>query len=497
MLPTIELIAADAFDTPADAVIVGVYEDQGMTPAAAEFDRLSGGAIRRALDCGDASSQLAAVSRLTGIEGLACSRLIVVGLGRFTQFDGAAFIKAVLQVALSLKSGPIHHAVSFLEGAKITDRDPSWALEQQVIGFTKQIYRYLASKTPVPDSGGLTKLSIATASGDARRGLAIAEGITLARELGNLPPNVCTPAYLAETALRLAAELPQVSTEILEQEDMEKLGMGALLAVARGSANPPKLIVIHYRGAAGNPQVLVGKGVTFDTGGISIKPWTAMDEMKFDMCGGAAVLATVQAVARIGLPLHVIGIIPAVENMPDGKAYRPGDVLNTMSGHTIEILNTDAEGRLILCDALHYAKRFAPERVVDVATLTGACAQALGKHAHGLMTNDEALAEELLAAGQRMHDRAWRLPLWRDYQGLLASNVADVANVGGKLAGAITAACFLERFINQCRWAHLDIAGTAWEEGRKGGATGRPVALLVDWLCACAQAEASSHGSSE
>ncbi len=493
----IQLIAANAFTTPTDAVIVGVFEDSGLTPAASEFDRLSGGAIRRALERGDAAAKLATVTRLTGLVGLPASRLILVGLGKSTALDAAGFIKAVQETAKTLRSGPIRHALSFLGEVAVIGRDPGWLLDQQIVAFAQHGYRYAATKPRKPGEEGLSTLAIAAAAGlDSQRGEAIAEGITLARELGNLPPNLCTPAHLAETALRLAGELPNFRSEILDQAEMEKLGMGALLGVARGSAHPPKLIVMHYRGA-GNaaPQVLVGKGITFDTGGISIKPGAAMDEMKYDMCGGAAVFGTLQAVARIGLPLNVIGIVPAVENMPDGNAYRPGDVLSSMSGQTIEVLNTDAEGRLILCDALHYARRFKPERLIDIATLTGACVVALGKHAHGLMSEDEALVAELLAAGDRVHDRAWRLPLWRDYQSQLDSNFADMANIGGKHAGAITAGCFLSRFTHDLRWAHLDIAGTAWDEGRKGGATGRPVGLLVEWLRACAAEAAAKPGA--
>lgn len=480
----IQWVGADALATATDAAIVGVYDDLSLSTAAAVFDRQTGGAIRRALEQGDASGRLGAVTRLTGLTGLSTPRLILVGLGRPGALSAEGFLKAVHETAKSLKVGPIRHALSFLGEATVVGRDPQWLLDQQAIGFSQNSYRYAATKPVKSSEQGLATLAIAAADGlNQQAGVAIAEGVTLARELGNLPPNLCTPVHLAETALRLAGELPNFRTEILDQTEMHKLGMGALLAVARGSAHPPKLIVMHYQGAGdAAPQVLVGKGITFDTGGISIKPGAAMDEMKYDMCGGAAVFGTLHAVARLGLPLNVIGIVPAVENMPDGNAYRPGDVLSSMSGQTIEVLNTDAEGRLVLCDALHYARRFNPERVLDIATLTGACVVALGKHAHGLMSEDDALAAELLAAGERVHDRAWRLPLWRDYQAQLDSNFADLANVGGKHAGAITAGCFLSRFTGGLRWAHLDIAGTAWDEGRKGGASGRPVGLLVEWL---------------
>ncbi|MGH8711263.1 MAG: leucyl aminopeptidase, partial [Burkholderiales bacterium] len=316
-----------------------------------------------------------------------------------------------------------------------------------------------------------------------KQALAIAEGVKLTKDLGNLPPNICTPSYLAEQALQIAKK-HNLKAEVLEQKDMEKLGMGSLLSVARGSNQPPKLIVLHYSGAAKKqkPVVLVGKGITFDTGGISIKPAAEMDEMKFDMCGAASVLGSIKAVAEMRLPLNVVGIIPTTENMPSGNASRPGDIVTSMSGQTIEILNTDAEGRLILCDALTYAERFHPAVVIDIATLTGACVIALGHVASGLYSNDDALARELLNAGEYAHDRAWQMPLWDDYQEQLKSNFADMANIGGRPAGSITAACFLARFTKKYSWAHLDIAGTAWKSGKEKGGTGRPVPLLTQFL---------------
>jgi leucyl aminopeptidase len=313
---------------------------------------------------------------------------------------------------------------------------------------------------------------------------AIANGVRFARELGNLPPNICNPAWIAAQAKQIADAHENVSLEVLERADMQALGMGSLLGVAQGSANPPKLVVLRWQGkdAGAKPYVLVGKGITFDSGGISLKPGAGMEEMKFDMCGAAGVLGAFVAAVEMKLALNLVCVVPAVENMPDGNAYRPSDILTSMSGLTIEVLNTDAEGRLILCDALTYASRFDPEVIIDAATLTGACVVALGKHASGLMTRDDELAAQLLAAGEATHDRAWRLPLWDEYQSQLESGFADVANIGGKYAGAITAGCFLARFTNGHRWAHLDIAGTAWDEGRKGLATGRPVRLLAQYL---------------
>jgi leucyl aminopeptidase len=316
-----------------------------------------------------------------------------------------------------------------------------------------------------------------------REGRAIAAGMALTRDLGNLPGNICTPTYLANAAVKLGKEW-KVAVEVLDQKDMAKLGMGSLLSVSKGSREPPKFVILRYSGAGrkARPVVLIGKGITFDTGGISIKPSAEMDEMKFDMCGAASVLGTLRAVAELEMKLNVVGLVPACENMPGGAASKPGDVVTSMSGQTIEILNTDAEGRLILADALSYAERFEPQAVVDVATLTGACIVALGHVCSGLFANRDALARELLAAGEESWDRAWQLPLWDDYQEQLKSNFADFANIGGKAAGSITAACFLSRFARRFDWAHLDIAGTAWKSGKEKGATGRPVPMLAAFL---------------
>jgi leucyl aminopeptidase len=316
-----------------------------------------------------------------------------------------------------------------------------------------------------------------------QRGRALAEGMALTKDLGNLPPNVCTPGYLADQARELGKRY-RMKVQVFDRADIEKMGMGALLAVARGSHEPPKFIVVEHRGARkeGKPVVLVGKGITFDTGGISIKPAAEMDEMKFDMSGAGSVLGTLKAVGEMKLPLNVVGLVPTTENMPGGQATKPGDIVKSMSGQTVEILNTDAEGRLILCDALTYAERYEPSAVIDIATLTGACVIALGHVASGLFANDDALAQELLTAADAAHDRAWRMPLWDDYQDQLKSNFADFANIGGRPAGSVTAACFLARFARKFKWAHLDIAGTAWRGGKEKGATARPVPMLTEFL---------------
>jgi leucyl aminopeptidase len=313
---------------------------------------------------------------------------------------------------------------------------------------------------------------------------AVARGMALTKDLGNLPGNICTPTYLAAKALALGKAHKSIKATVLEEKDMQKLGMGSFLSVTRGSAQPAKLITLEYRGGdkKQKPIALVGKGITFDSGGISLKPGADMDEMKYDMCGAASVLGTMQAIAEMGLKLNVVGVIPSCENLPSGTATKPGDIVTSMSGQTIEILNTDAEGRLILCDALTYTAKFHPDTVIDIATLTGACVIALGNVASGLFSNEDKLAQELLAAGEQAHDRAWQLPLWDDYQPLLDSNFADMQNIGGRAGGTITAACFLSRFTKDYRWAHLDIAGTANKSGKDKGATGRPVPLLTQYL---------------
>ncbi|KEZ97190.1 cytosol aminopeptidase, partial [Xanthomonas vasicola pv. vasculorum NCPPB 895] len=364
-------------------------------------------------------------------------------------------------------------------------RDTAWNIRQAITVSDHAAYRYTATlgKKKI-DETGLTTLAIA---GDDARALAVgvatAEGVEFARELGNLPPNYCTPAYLADTAAAFAGKFPGAEAEILDEAQMEALGMGSLLSVARGSANRPRLIVLKWNGGGdARPYVLVGKGITFDTGGVNLKTQGGIEEMKYDMCGGANVIGTFVATVKAELPINLVVVVPAVENAIDGNAYRPSDVITSMSGKTIEVGNTDAEGRLILCDALTYAERFNPEALVDVATLTGACMVALGHQTAGLMSKHDDLANELLSAGEHVFDRAWRLPLWDEYQGLLDSTFADVYNIGGRWGGAITAGCFLSRFTENQRWAHLDIAGVASEEGKRGMATGRPVGLLTQWL---------------
>jgi leucyl aminopeptidase len=477
--------AADTADTP--CVVVGVF-DGAPAVAAAALDHASGGALTRLRESGDFSGKPGATLILHGVAGVKSPRVLLVGLGRKEDFDGRAYARACADVGSALKGLPIERATLWLPEVQAGGHDANWCVRTAALAIDHACFRYTATLKPADGSAPrLAKLEIVAAA-TAQRGLdearAIARGVAFARELGCLPPNLCTPTHVAAQARTIADEHPGVTLEVLEREDMQKLGMGALLAVASGSATPPKLIVLQYHGAGdAKPYALVGKGVTFDAGGLNIKPTGGMEEMKYDMCGAAGVLGAFLAAVELNLPINLVCVVPSVENMVDGAGYRPSDVLHTHAGITVEVLNTDAEGRLILCDALAYTcKRFQPQALVDAATLTGACVVALGAHASGLFSADERLADELLAAGNESCDRAWRLPLWDDYRVQLESAFADMANIGGKSAGAITAALFLSRFTDGTRWAHLDVAGTAWVSGRKGYATGRPVPLLAQWL---------------
>ncbi len=475
-----------------DCVIVGVFETRKLSAAAAALDRASHGYLAGILRRGDLDGKLGSTLLLHNVPGALCGRVLLVGLGREREFREAEYRKAVAASVKALDGHGASDAASFLAELPVRKRDIGWKVEHMVETTLDAVYRFAHPQCKKPEERrGIHRLVINVPqrgdlrAGDAalKRGLAVAAGVRLTKDLGNLPGNICTPTHLAEQAAELV-RLYDLKLEVLERADMEKLGMGSLLSVARGSRQAPKLIVLQYgKGEAGDkPVALVGKGITFDSGGISIKPASDMDEMKYDMCGAASVLGTFKAVAEMDLPVNLVGIIPACENMPDGDASKPGDIVTSLSGQTIEVLNTDAEGRLILCDALTYAERFEPAVVVDIATLTGACVIALGHHASGLFSNDDGLAKELLEAGEEAQDRAWQLPLWEDYQEQLKSNFADMANIGGRPAGSITAACFLSRFTRKFQWAHLDIAGTAWKSGKDKGGTGRPVPLLTRFL---------------
>jgi leucyl aminopeptidase len=429
---------------------------------------------------------------LHNVPATLCDRILLVGLGKEKEFKEKEFAGAIRTTVKVLNETGAFDASIFLTELTVRKRSIAWRVRQTAIIALDATYKFDQFKSKKEEiRRPLRKLTLsverrnelAPAEEALTQGIAIAEGMAMTKTLGNLPPNVCHPTYLAEQAQAMAKEL-KLGCEILDRADMEKLGMGSLLSVARGSHQPPKLIILtHQGGKAGDkPVVLVGKGVTFDTGGISLKPGADMDEMKYDMCGAASVLGTMRAVARMALPINLTIVVPATENMPGGNASRPGDIVTSMSGQTIEILNTDAEGRLILCDALTYVERFEPDTVIDVATLTGACVVALGSVATGLFANKDGLARDLLEAGEEANDRAWHMPLWDDYQDLLKSPFADMANIGGRYGGAISAACFLSRFTKKFEWAHLDIAGTAWKSGADKGATGRPVPMLTHYL---------------
>lgn len=480
-----------------NCVIVGVYESHQLSSAAQAIDEASVGYISNILKRGDLDGKLDATLMLHSVPGTQAERVLLVGLGKKTEFAEKQYCKAVRASIKAAAASGATDAISFLAElpvGKLSIRRKVAHLAEVTLDATYRfdaIKRKKDAKEEKAAKKGIKKLAIAIADtqelSNAEAGLAdgkaLASGVSLAKDLGNLPPNVCTPSYLAEQALKLGKNYGFKVT-VLERDKLEKLGMGSFLGVTQGSDEPPKFIVMeHLKGKKSQkPVVLVGKGITFDTGGISLKPGAEMDEMKYDMCGAASVLGTFKTIAEMDLALNVVGLIPTCENMPSGRATRPGDVLTSMSGLTIEVLNTDAEGRLILCDALTYAERFEPSAVVDVATLTGACVIALGAHASGLFSNNEALAKELLHAGEVAMDRAWHMPMWDDYQPQLDSNFADIANIGGRAAGSITAACFLSRFTKKYDWAHLDIAGTAWKSGKEKGGTGRPVPLLTEFL---------------
>ena len=468
--------------------VVAIFGSE-LSASAAALDTASNGAISTAIKLGDFKGKPGQTHLLPGI-GKA-QRVMLLGCGERKSFDQSVARETVQGLSNALNASSTTEAL--LQAADMVSEVVSgpWLLELVARGITASGYRYTATVSKPKESLALKKmvvnpgkaLSAALAKRALDNGAALGAGINCARELGNLPGNICTPSYLASEARKLSRGNSKVKTQVLEEKKMRELGMGSLLSVSAGSDEPAKLIVIEYRGGKTGdaPQVLVGKGITFDSGGISLKPGASMDEMKYDMCGAASVIGTLQAVIEMGLALNVTGVIAAAENMPSGRATKPGDVVKAMSGTTIEILNTDAEGRLVLCDALTFARRFKPAAVIDIATLTGACVVALGSHASAVYANNEPLAEQLLAAGTETHDRGWRMPLWDDYRKQLKSNFADLANIGSPGGGSVTAACFLATFAEDYPWAHLDIAGSAWNSSPKG-ATGRPVAMLTRYL---------------
>ena len=472
-----------------ECAVIGVFESRTLAPMARELPAAARSYVEKIVKS-DMEGTPGTTLTLHGVTGTECKRLMLVGLGPEKKFGDRQYRAAVASAVRALIQLGVPEAEIHLTRLEMGERDAGWRTAQAVLVAREAVYSFQTLKSSKKSPTRLARVTIMVDVAEARsaqkrcvQAVAVADGVDLARDLGNLPGNVCTPSYLADQARTLAKSF-KLGIKVLERKDMEKLGMGSLLSVAQGSVQPPKLIVLEYQGGNGKqpPVVLVGKGITFDTGGISLKPAPEMDEMKYDMSGAGSVLGTMKAIATMKLPLNVVGIIPTTENMPGGRATKPGDIVKTMSGQTVEILNTDAEGRLILCDALTYAERYKPAAVIDIATLTGACVIALGHVASGMFSNDDSLAEEIRVAGGSAYDRVWHLPLWDDYQEQLKSNFADFANIGGRPAGSVTAACFLARFAGKFKWAHLDIAGTAWRSGKDKGSTGRPVPLLTEFL---------------
>jgi leucyl aminopeptidase len=482
--------SANPISSKTATLIVLIGEGRELGEAARAVDQASDGALSRILKRGDLSGKPGQTLLLQDLPNIKAERVLLVGRGK----------DALNARQLRKLAGSIAGALNGLSGGNASlaiddlalDGDAAAAVRLLVETLATGSYRFDRFKSEKAPARALSKFTVLVSKADlaaaeqaSRQAVAIASGMALTRDLGNMPPNLCHPTYLGEQAKALAESYPSLSVEVLEEKKLRSLGMGSFLAVAQGSVQPPRLIVLNYRGAAKNakPVVLVGKGITFDTGGISLKPGLGMDEMKYDMCGAASVFGTFKAVLELQLPINLIGVLACAENMPSGNATRPGDIVTSMSGQTIEILNTDAEGRLVLCDALTYAERFKPQAVIDIATLTGACIVALGSNTSGLMGNNDDLVQEILAASRSADDRAWQLPLFDEYQEQLDSPFADIANIGGPKAGTITAGCFLSRFTKAYPWAHLDVAGTAWiSGGKEKGATGRPVPLLTQFL---------------
>ncbi len=491
------LISSDdiiTLETECLVVAVGDQSDANkgnLGQAAAAVDAASGGQLTALVDSGDLTGKTAKTLLLHRVPGIRAKRLLLIGCGKADERHDRTFAKVATAAINAIKEIGCNSAAFDLDSDVVNERDCYWRTRRLVELATAGLYSFDQLKSKAADPIKLEKLAINLSAEDSEtgelavyEGAAIANGVSTARDLGNLPGNICTPTYLAEQAQALTEISENIRVSVLEEAEMAELGMHSLLSVSAGSVQPAKLITIEYNGGDQNqqPHVLVGKGITFDSGGISLKPGEGMDEMKYDMCGAASVLGTMSAIAEMALDINVVAIIAAAENMPSGVATKPGDIVTTMSGQTVEILNTDAEGRLVLCDALTYAGRFNPASVVDIATLTGACIIALGHKTSAVLANNDELARELMTAGTYADDRAWQLPLWDDYQEQLDSNFADMQNIGGRPAGTITAACFLSRFAKAYRWAHLDIAGTAWVSGKQKGATGRCVPLLTQYL---------------
>lgn len=484
----------NAAKTRTQCAIVGVYEDGQLSPSARVLDKASKGYLRKVLKRGDISGKANQTLALHDVPNVAATRVLLVGLGKEESMDAAKYAGIARTVIGKLKATSSRTNLCCLLEVDVPDKGIEWKTQRIVESFEGGLYSFTEMKGKPPENSDSIesvdlflgdKADIEAVTSSISVGNALTAGINSAKTLGNLPGNICTPTYLADQAKQLAKDYASITTKVIEEKEIEKLGMGAFMSVTRGSDQPGKLIVITHKGGKPKdaPHVLVGKGITFDTGGISLKPGAGMHEMIWDMCGAASVFGTMLAIAEQGLAMNVVGVIAAAENMPSGDASRPGDIVKTMSGQTVEILNTDAEGRLVLCDALTYIDQFNPKTVIDVATLTGACIVALGSHASAMYANDDGVAADLTKAGDNSLDRVWRMPLWEDYQSQINSAFADMANIGGREAGSITAACFLARFAKKYRWAHLDVAGSAFKgSGPAKGSTGRPVSLLFEYL---------------
>jgi len=483
-------------------IVVGVFEPRRLSPVAEQLDKISGGYLSNILRRGDLEGKADQTLLLHNVPNILSERVLLIGCGKERELDERQYRKIIAKTISTLNNTGAMEAVCFLSELHVKGRDTYWKVRSAIEAAQEQLYTFDSLKSHKEEHrrplrkltfNVPTRRELTAGEKAVTHGVAISHGVTTCRDAANMPPNICTPVYLAEQAEAMAEKYGNLSIERVDETQMAELGMNAYLAVSRGSHNPAVMTIMNYNGGKEGdaPIVLIGKGLTFDAGGISIKPSEGMDEMKYDMGGAASVLGTMEALAQLELPINVIGILAGCENMPDGNAYRPGDILHSMSGQTIEVLNTDAEGRLVLCDTLTYVERFNPEVVVDVATLTGACVVALGSHATGLMSNHNPLAHELLNASEQSGDRAWRLPLWDEYQPMLDSLFADMQNIGGRSAGTITAGCFLSRFAKKYNWAHLDIAGTAWNSGKAKGATGRPVPMLTQFLLGRANEQVS------
>ena len=474
-------------------IVVGVYEPRRLSPVAEQLDEISDGYISSLLRRGDLEGKAGQMLLLHHVPNVLSERVLLVGCGKERELDERQYKQIIAKTIRTLNETGSMEAVCYLSDLHVKSRDVYWKIRQAVEATQDSLYTFLQLKSKKGEPrrplrkivfNVPTRKELPIGERALDHGLAIAKGVKMTRDVANMPPNICDPAYLWDQANQLADEYDFLDVEVVNEADMENLGMHSYLAVGRGSEKESMMSIIHHKGGNADdaPIVLVGKGLTFDSGGISIKPSEAMDEMKYDMCGAATVLGVMQTVAELNLPLNIIGVVAGCENMPDGNAYRPGDILTTMSGQTVEVLNTDAEGRLVLCDALTYVERFMPDTVIDIATLTGACVIALGKHATGVMSQHNPLAHELVSASEQSADKAWRLPLWDEYQEQIESPFADFSNLGGRPAGTITAACFLSRFTKKYTWAHMDIAGTSWVSGKNKGATGRPVPMLTQFL---------------